>query len=116
MTDGEAKSVKEQVRVPIEGLRWTCPDEFLKFETIPGLDKKKGKGNVPSLGMKNFKNASTKDMVSATPIGSPRAQQMAAKLATLNAILEKKRLEKEREAAEARGEVCACCIYVWMYA
>ena len=81
-------------------LAFSAPAESI----LPGFDKSKGKP-TPSLGMKNFKNASKKGQVSETPIGSPRAQQMAAKLAALNAILERKKLEKEREAAEARGEV-----------
>jgi hypothetical protein len=46
-------------------------------ETIaPGLDKSK-KANQPSLGLKNFKNASKKGQVSETPIGSPRAMQVS---------------------------------------
>ena len=71
---------------------------------LPGFDKSKKK-DAPSLALKNFKNASKKGQVSETPIGSPRQLQMAAKLAALNAILEQKRLAKEREECEQRGEV-----------
>ena len=81
------------------------PSFSLPGESLaPGFDKSK-KANQPSLGLKNFKNASKKGQVSETPIGSPRAMQMAAKLAALQAILERKKADKERDEAEARGEV-----------
>ena len=54
-------------------LQFSSPSDGL---ALPGFDKSK-KANQPSLGLKNFKKASKKGAVSETPIGSPRAMQMA---------------------------------------